>query len=268
MLWGMLLGGCTTNMLDTPLNTSRVLLTKLRGGDYAHAGDVEAIEHVLRQLEQIAPPKGPVLDVGCGFGGTAHYFKTKGFEPIYGMDIDKAAIQYAASKYPDICFQHGDALAIDSTFAPNTFSLIYFFNSLYAIKDKKTLLKKLHKISQPLAVLAIFDYSIPDAPRNPKGDFSSHDFSGQKMYPVAWGSLPQELRETGWALVASEDLSQKFIAWYSQFLVHLRAQKSNLLKEFSEQDIQKVAKTFSSLLEKLTQKKLGGIVFYARKQSP
>lgn len=61
------------------LNSKRVLLSQLRGGDYAHPGNEEAIDMILSKLGANVT-KGPTLDVGGGFGGTLNYLKQKGFQ--------------------------------------------------------------------------------------------------------------------------------------------------------------------------------------------
>lgn len=57
------------------LNSSRLLLSRVRGGDYAHAGDRKAIDIVLEKVLSLEPDlkSKAVLDVGCGCGGTAQY---------------------------------------------------------------------------------------------------------------------------------------------------------------------------------------------------
>jgi hypothetical protein len=56
-------------------NNLRFILFQLRNGDYAHAGEEEAIDLVIKNISAT----GSVLDVGSGFGGTLNYFHSKGF---------------------------------------------------------------------------------------------------------------------------------------------------------------------------------------------
>jgi hypothetical protein len=51
--------------------TDKQLLAFIRGSDYAHAGEEEAIDLALRPVPR--RPDQLLLDVGCGLGGTAKY---------------------------------------------------------------------------------------------------------------------------------------------------------------------------------------------------
>jgi len=147
-----------------------VLLSRLRGGDYAHAGDREAIDIVLEKILSLEPAlkSKAVLDVGCGCGGTAQYLYKAGFSHVKGIDLDLAAISYAQRTYPALSFTAADALMIDKIYQPSYFSFIYMFNALYAFQDKLSLLTQLSTIAKSDCLLAIFDYtekkSSPNSP--------------------------------------------------------------------------------------------------------
>src|SRR5260221_9777328 len=115
-----LFNGFAMSANKTPVNSSRLLLAKLRGGDYAHAGDTEAIDMVLQKVLSFNPnlKKEPVLDVGSGFGGTADYLFQHGFQKVQGIDLDQAAVSYATEKYPKIAFKVTNALNLDKIFPP------------------------------------------------------------------------------------------------------------------------------------------------------
>lgn len=249
---------------STVPNSRRLLLSELRDGDYAHAGEEEAIEIVLKKALALNPNLkiGKVLDVGCGFGGTLAYLKTNGFKNLYGVDINKASITYAQEKYTGIHFVEGDALDVKNIFPNQIFNLFILFNSFYAFKDKKSLLSKLAKSSKPESLLAIFDYSCPD---NPK-DLSVIDFAGKDMRPIYLKQLLQNFGETGWELIATEDLSEKFIIWYSTLLKTLQKEEHHLKQKFSTEAIQEVKDTFFYFLERLKTQEMGGLVVYAQRK--
>ena len=215
-------------------NPKRLLISEIRGGDYAHAGDVEAIDLVLEKLYSINPnlKSSKILDVGCGFGGTLDYLKNKGFKHLYGIDIDKIAIDYAKQRYKDIQFNNIDALASSATFPKSTFELIWLLNSIYAIEDKNKLLSSLARIAKSGATLVIFDYSMAEG----DGVLSVHDFAGKQMLPIKITDLLRNLDTNGWDIIEIDDLSEDFIKWYSAFLVKLRSKKDLLISRFSERD--------------------------------
>lgn len=239
-------------------NAKRLLLSTLRNGDYAHAGDAEAIDLVLKQIAGINH-QAQVLDVGCGFGGTLAYLKKQGFEHLYGIDINQDSINYAKSKYPDINFITLDMLKADSL--DIKFDLIMLFNSIYAIQDKTKLLQVLNKIANPNAILVIFDYS-----SNYKETLEIKDFTGKTMYPIILNSFIPDLQKNNWKVIKTQDLSEQFITWYEQFLQKLNKEKSTLELKFLKTDIQQVQDSFSYFLSELKNKNMGGIVIYAQKK--
>ena len=63
------------------------MLAMMRKGDYAHAGEEEAIDLVMNKI-----PKDNtrlILDVGCGLGGTAKYIQDHGWGKVTGIDITR-----------------------------------------------------------------------------------------------------------------------------------------------------------------------------------
>ena len=62
------------------------LLSKLRGGDYAHAGKTRAIEIAMEPIPK--DEKRLILDAGCGRGGTAEFLRTNGWGRVVGIDLD------------------------------------------------------------------------------------------------------------------------------------------------------------------------------------
>ncbi len=88
--------GKTPQTTPSP-NSARLLLAELRHGDYAHAGDQEAIDLVIQKLLKLNPhiKAGTTLDVGSGFGGTLDYLIQQGFKNTEGIDMDASAVAQA-----------------------------------------------------------------------------------------------------------------------------------------------------------------------------
>jgi SAM-dependent methyltransferase len=193
-----------------PINQARLLLTHLRGGDYAHAGDAEAIDLVISKVLELSPyvVEGPCLDVGSGFGGTANDLHRLQFHSIFGMDIDAAAVKYAQEHYPHISFIQGNACQANELFDSESFSFIYLFNVLYSIENKVSLLAALTHIARPGALLAIFDYTTK------KTSLRLNDLADKPMYPIVITELKSTLEELGWDVMEITDLSSHFLTWY------------------------------------------------------
>ena len=248
--------------VDQPvLNQTRLILAELRGGDFAHAGDKEAIDIVLAKLKQDFPKvlEGNCLDVGCGSGGTADYFVKHGFKNVWGIDVDKAVIDYAKSKYKGVEFLNADALSLSLKFNRDFFSFLCLFNVLYAIEDKDSVLWQLAHVASPGAILMIFDFS------SPEGADPLLDLAGKSMRPIDTKTIKQQLHEAGWEVLEIRDLSGNFIVWYEQLLKKLAEKQEELRGHFLEKDIAKFSATYVHILHQLRKKTLGGVLIYAKR---
>ncbi len=243
------------------LNQARLMLSELRGGDFTHAGDKEAVDMVISKIKQEFPEilKGNCLDVGCGFGGTADYFVKNGFKHVWGIDIDPAVINYAKSKYKQVQFSSVDAAFVSLKFDRDFFSFIYLFNVLYAIEDKVTVLRQLARVSKPGTILMIFDYSVEETTE------PLLDLAGKPMCPIQTKKIKQQLYESGWEVLEVRDLSETFAVWYEQLLQKLENKKKEITGHFLEKDIAKFSATYIHILHQLHNKTLGGVLIYAKR---
>jgi 2-polyprenyl-3-methyl-5-hydroxy-6-metoxy-1,4-benzoquinol methylase len=261
----LLIGGYFVSMssknVPVTLNQARLIVSELRGGDFTHAGDTEAIDMVLAKLKADFPEvlKGNCLDVGCGFGGTADYLVKQGVEKIWGIDINKPALDYAKSKYKSVNCLNLDAFAVSTQFDRKFFSLVYLFNVLYAIEDKVSVLKQLAMVSKPGAILMLFDYSAGD-----NGD-PVLDLAGATMHPIQTNKIEQQLKEAGWEIVEKNDLSSEFVVWYEKLIQKLSVKEQELKGNYLAEDISKVFLTYSHILNQLRLKKMGGVLIYAKR---
>lgn len=247
------------------LNPIRRLLCHIRGGDYVHPGDEHVIDLVINQILQFEPNlKGkPVLDVGCGFGGTVNYLAKQGFCDIQGLDLDQAAINYAQSAYPKFNFLAGNALQADQFFKNQSFGLITLFSVIYAIEDKRTLLSALGNLACPGALLAIMDYTRFDS----LDDAGLKDANNKSMYAIVPNELRLMLDETGWDLLVEQDLTDYFNQSYAMILNNLAIQEIELNQMFTPEVVQRVREIYTAIKNNIEFGKLGGMVLYARKRS-
>lgn len=258
-MWAFLFMSLTT----LHANQSRLLLFELRGGDFAHPGDRDAINLILDDLKELKSNTSSqkVLDVGCGFGGTLDYLKQQGFDNLHGIDHDVHAIEHALKKYSKIAFHKGDANYLPAPLKNQFFDIITLVSVLYSIEKPSALFDELNNITQKGALLVLFDYTTTS-----HTTFSQFDFAGKKMHPLNLTTIKQELDQKGWNIVKQRDLSQQFINWYDVFLKTLLSKKEALLEKFSPQTFNQVYQTFLYLLEKMRQQDMGGAVLYAQKR--
>ncbi len=251
-------------------NESRNILTKLRGGDYAHVGDIEAMNLTLSKLEnhKDITQEGNILDLGSGYGGTADYFFKHGYKRIWGIDYDKNAVDYSSSHYKHIKFFHLDPKDLTKKFRKDFFSLVYMFNVAYAISNKELLVQNITKTSKQGAILAVFDYTklkehVPSSKKD-KPEIMK-DFASNLMHPLEVKNFTSILEKNGWKILEVTDLTKEYINWYEGFLQKTISQKSELLKSHKEKDIEKAANLFNRILFNLKNETLGGCLILAEK---
>jgi ubiquinone/menaquinone biosynthesis C-methylase UbiE len=246
------------------IDNPRLLLAKIRNGDFAHAGDVEAIDIVLDKVlslisKNTKEEKKVLLDIGCGLGGTAAYIKNKTSFDVHGIDVDADSIEHAKSHYRNISFSKCDVMAISDLFKKNSFDFIYMFNVFYAIREQRESMINLAKVAKPGALLAIFDYTS----LNLLDSFTLKDFSGKQMRPIILNELYLWLNEAGWTVLETTDLTEKYRDWYKSFLSLLISNKDNLSETFTDEAYQSVLNVFTVLLDAIDRKVIGGAVVYA-----
>lgn len=227
-------------------------LATVRGDDFAHAGEADAIELVFDRIP--SAPVWKVLDVGCGRGGTAHIVKERGWGDVTGIDIDATSIEYARSKYPDLQFEVCAMESVGERF-PNSFDLLYLFNVFYASTTKQEALISFREAAKPGAILCIFDYVLykPDE-RLPEV------FLGQ--IPVTPDDLASFTRKASWEVYRTENLDQKYVEWYQNFLA--RFDEPSLISRYSKDTIEAVRSKYSELLSAVETGALGGVLLLAR----
>jgi len=106
------------------------------------------------QKQAIKYAKGKVLDVGAGAGRVSLYLQKKKFDVVA---IDNSPLAIKVCKKRGV--KHAKVLPIEKidTFKPNTFDTILMFGNNFGLfgsfKKAKTLLKKIHKITSPSAII-------------------------------------------------------------------------------------------------------------------
>jgi len=200
------------------------ILALIRDGDYAHAGEEEAIERALRSIPKNS--RNWMLDVGCGRGGSAEYLRRHGWGNLVGIDRDTDSIEYAKATYPEVEFHTCDVLNVPAT-VTREFDVIYMLNAFYAFADQRAALAALRKVAKPGARLVIFDYAI-SVPPNEAG----LSVEGQVFipHPIQLSRIGELMRVSGWEPGAVEDLSADYTRWYAAFVERIRRKQIEIEK--------------------------------------
>jgi len=240
--------------------TGKTILSFLRQDDYAHAGEEEAIEKVMRVF--LPDNKRLVLDVGCGLGGTAKFIENRGWGEVVGVDIDPEAIAYAKTTYPHLKFYVGNAEEIDQALPSNhrKFDLICLFNVFYAVKNQLATLKALWNVAHPNARLVIFDYVFLDKKnsnivvRRRKEDITNQGHQDDFFTMAA---------EAHWKIDEMQEIDNEYKMWYRNLLTKIANNKDAIIKRFGNEAFITAKNTYSDIYQALENKTLGGTIIYA-----
>lgn len=233
------------------------ILSLVRDGDFAHAGEEEAIA-----LAQV--PKNPsqsILDAGCGRGGTAAYMQENGWGRVTGIDIEPKSIAYASATFPGskfICSDIGDAGEL-----PGSFDVITLFNVFYALPDHSAALRALGNRAKPDGRLVIFDYVDPGHYQDAPLMDSDIRFIPN---PPRLRDLSQTLASGGWRLTSLTDLKDEYVRWYAYLVARIEAKREGIENLSSPDIYNHVLGLYSGLLAAVRDGRLSGAVIHAERQ--
>ena len=232
----------------------KAILARARRGDFAHPGELDAIQLVVAGVEKLDIRR--VLDVGCGRGGTAAWFLENNWGQIVGIDIDKVSIDYARATYPGIEFLTLDVGRLGE-WNPKPFDFVYLLNSFYAFPDQRSALRALRGVCRTGTSLCIFDYArcqssiVPKALRPEIGN------------PIVLEDLPHWLKETGWIAADYDDCTEKYVAWYASLLAAFEREQKWIDETYGEDWLSYVLNWYGLLRDTLAAQILRGVIFRA-----
>jgi SAM-dependent methyltransferase len=230
------------------------ILALVREGDYAHAGEEEAIERSFRSVPKNADSW--MLDVGCGRGGSADYLRRNGWGHVEGIDRDAESIEYARATYPEIGLHVCDVLDVQRT-VTRTFDVIYILNAFYAFDRQRDALAELRKVAKPDAQLVIFDYTVgPQSLGAQPPTLMPHAI---RLLEIA-----AMLREAGWEPGAVEDLNAEYARWYATFVERIQLKRAEIEKIGGADWYNFVFSMYSGLHGVIADGGLGGTIVHAR----
>ncbi len=88
-----------------------------------------------------------VLDVACGSGIGTQYLLQAGAHSCIGLDIDRAATDYATAKYKDCIFIRCDATSL--CVAKASVDVIVSFETIEHVKEQKAFLLECRRVLRP-----------------------------------------------------------------------------------------------------------------------
>lgn len=240
--------------------SAKEILSYVRKGDFAHPGEIDAIEMALKPISKDKTQL--VLDVGSGLGGTAHYVQTHGWGKVTGLDLDDELIQYATLNYPDTDFICSDILHAHEHISEK-FDLIYSFSAFFCFKSQRQALKQMAYFAKPQTNLVIFDYS-----RFSKAAYQSPfpwSSTASRFNPIYLPEFERWLFDAGWHLREIVDITTHFEKWYVQLLQSFESNREDILKQFDFELLDKMVAGYSQLLMDIQLHNIGGIIIYADK---
>lgn len=237
------------------------LLAAVRGGDYAHAGEEEAIHLLWERLPKI--PAQACLDAGCGRGGTAAFVQAQGWGTVTGIDIDAASISEASACHPGIPFHAFDITQAGVRF-PEAFDIVYAFNAFYAFPDQASALRSLAAAAKPGAELCLFDYV-------DRGDFFRDPFArfpeSALWQPLELNHFPSELEAAGWKMTGRLLLHDAFRRWYEDLNGRFAIRQDELRTQFPAELVDYATTYYRAMLAAIENGSLGGALVFAERMA-
>lgn len=237
------------------------ILALVREGDFAHAGEEEAIDLTMSNLPSNRDRR--LLDAGCGHGGTAAYLQSRGWGRVTGLDVEPQSITRARETYPHIQFIACDICDV-SKHVSQAFDVVTMFNVLYALPDQARALAALASVTTENALLLIFDYVDRGTYQDDPIVESSVPFLPN---PLKLPDLDHILRASGWRTKDVRGTDAHYERWYAELVDKIEAKRAAIEALGGADGYAYVHGVYSRLLAALRSGHLGGAIVQAQRAS-
>lgn len=242
--------------MNSPIG--KKILSLVRKGDFAHPGEEEAIDIVLKSFRP--DQERTILDVGCGRGGTAQYLQSCNWGKVTGFDIDQESIAYAQNTFPAVTFIACDIYESSKRLA-KCFDLICLFTTFYNLPDQRKAMQELRSLASSQGSMVIFDYLDLSAGGE---TLSIREEEGVIWNPIKLAAIDQLFTSCGWTVTAINDQSANFSRWYTQLMTRIEACQDQITKEEGPAWYQFVHAFYDGMLDSIKRGVLGGVLITAR----
>lgn len=227
------------------------VLSLVRDGDYAHAGEEEAIELAMRPIAKRADQV--IIDAGCGRSGTANYLRENGWGTVVGFDIEPASIKAARQTYPSVEFHVCDVSDVDRTIRVKA-DVLCMFNAYYCFPDQARALRALRGVSKMGTRMVIFDHV-------DRGGYDCHALldAGKPFLPnpPVLSQFPKVLEASGWKVESIEEAHDSYVRWYSNLVSRIELKRPEIVALAGAAGYDHVLSLYRGLLKAALRNDLG-----------
>jgi len=232
------------------------VLALVRGGDYAHPGNEEPVNIMMRDIQ---PDKNRlILDVACGLGGTAKYVQDQNWGRVVGIDIEAEAIEYAKKTYPDVEFHVADVVKVHEVLQQK-FDIIYVCGSFLCFPDQPGALQSLRQVTKDNVKLILFDL----VDRSDGTSALINPDKNRVVSVVSIQTMENMMEKAGWKLLAYEDLSSETAHWYKNLLDKIRTKKSEIIAKFGQYEYDSVLTRYTEWHKEIDEGRIGCGIYRA-----
>jgi SAM-dependent methyltransferase len=230
------------------------ILSLVRDGDYAHAGEEEAIDLSMSGVEKDA--RRVILDAGCGRGGTADYLRKNGWGRVVGIDIEAESVRAARQNYRDVRFLVCDVCDVDRCVDERP-DIVCMFNAYYCFKDQSKALGALHRIAQPDTRMIIFDHV-------DRGGYQDDPLidAGEPFLPnpLRLSEVRESMASAGWQAPDIVEIHDAYIGWYEGLVARIERARGKITDVAGQRGYEHVRGLYQGLLNAALQKRLGAAI--------